>query len=138
MLLQGIKNLKKRDLRLFGLLMGVLLMFVGGVLLWKGGEDYWIFLIGVIFILCGYYIPKVLGPILMVLRLLGIVLIKSYFWIIFLIWFYGFFTLLSLISRTLGIKFLDLKVDKARASYWRYRGKDKEYNFDRRRYERQY
>ena len=65
MLLEEIKGIKseKRDLRNFGLIMGIFFGFLGGLLWWKSKDTYTIFLvISSAFILLGLILPSVLRP----------------------------------------------------------------------------
>ena len=121
MIVQDIKNIKsgKRELRKFGLTVGIALGIFGGLFLWRGKEYYDIlFYIGGSFILLGLAIPIVLKPIQKVWMTLAIILGWVMTRVILSILFYVVVTPIGLISRLFGKEFLDLKFDKDAQSYW--------------------
>jgi hypothetical protein len=65
-MLEEIKNINgsKKDLRNFGLLIGLILVLLGGVLFWKEKASYFYFLvIGFILVGTGIFVPNVNKPI---------------------------------------------------------------------------
>jgi len=65
-MIEEIKNIKrnKEEIRKFGYLIGGVLIAISIFMLWKDVSFYkLIFVIGVSFILLGYFIPKILKPI---------------------------------------------------------------------------
>lgn len=121
MVVQDIRNIKsgKRELRKFGLTVGIALGVFGGLFLWRGREYYDIlFYIAGAFILVGLTVPIVLYPIQKVWMTLAVILGWVMTRVILCILFYAVVTPIGLISRLCGKGFLDLKFDKNAPSYW--------------------
>jgi hypothetical protein len=138
MLIEEIKNIKsgKGELRKFGITVGIVFGILGGLLLWRGREYYSYFLIiSAILIVSGLLFPRLLLPIQKAWMTLAVVLGWFMTRLILSILFYLVFTPIGLIARLFGKEFLELKIDRARDSYWIYR---KEEPFDKRRYENQF
>ena len=138
MLLEEIKNIKseKKDLRNFGLLFGVVFGILGGLLWWREKETYTLFLVAsAFFFFSGLLMPILLKPLQKAWMTLAVVLGFFMTNIILSVLFYFVFTGIGLGSRILGRKFLDLKFDSSRNSYWIQR---KSASFDKRNYERQF
>lgn len=138
MLLEEIKNIKstKKDLRDFGLVVGIFFVILGALFWWKGKPFYPYFLeIGTFLIFFGLAFPVVLKPIqkvwMTVALLIGSVMTR----VILLVLFYLVITPIGIISRLFGNKFLDLKIDKSANSYWIKRPQE---SYDKERYEKQY
>jgi len=109
----------KKELRKFGLTIGIVLMALGGLLLWKGKASSVYFLsIGGIFILWGLIIPVALRPVeyawMKFARGLGFVMNH----VILTIAFYLVFTPAGLIIRIAGKDSLNRKFDKQAKTYW--------------------
>jgi len=129
-LLEEIKNIKseKKDLRNFGLTIGIALGLLSGLLWWKGKDTYTILLIiSVAFILFGLILPSILQPLQKVWMTLAVVMGFFMTRVILSILFYVVFTSIGGISRLFGKQFLDLEMDKSKQSYWirRVRSSDK-------------
>lgn len=139
MLLEEIKAIKseKKDLRNFGLTIGIALGLLGGLLWWRGKETYMVFaILSFAFIFFGLILPAMLKPLQKVWMTLAVVLGWFMTRVILGVLFFLVFTTISLISRLLLRKqFLDLKIDKSLKSYW-IRRESKP--FDARNYERQF
>jgi hypothetical protein len=139
MLLEEIKAIKseKRDLRNFGLTIGIALGLLGGLLWWKGKDTYMVFIIlSFAFIFFGLVLPSALKPLQKVWMVLAVVMGWFMTRIILGVLFFLVFTTISLISKLLFRKqFLDLKIDKSAKSYW-IRRESKP--FDAKNYERQF
>lgn len=121
MLLEEIKNIKsdKKDLRNFGLIIGIVLGLLAGLLWWKGRDTYSIFaIIASAFIVLGLILPSVLKPLQKAWMTLAVIMGWIMTRIILAILFYLFFTAIGGISRLLGKHFLDLKIDRSVTSYW--------------------
>lgn len=138
MLLEEIKNIKsdKRDLRNFGLTIGIALGLLSAVLWWKGKDTYTIFIyISLAFIILGLVLPRILKPLQIAWMTFAVILGWFMTRLILSVLFYVVFTGIRLLSRLFGKKFLDLKIDKSKTSYWQYRESQP---FDKNNYERQF
>jgi hypothetical protein len=124
MILDEIKNIKEspKDLRKFGLTIGIVLLIIALILIFNSKPSRFFFLsIGLIFILAGLFAPKVLRYLNRSWMTLAIVLGWIMTRVILSVLFYIVITPIGLIARISGKKFLDLKIDKTRASYWEKR-----------------
>ena len=139
MLFEEIKAIKsdKRDLRNFGLTIGIASGVLGGLLWWKGKDTYMVFtILSSAFILFGLVLPAALKPLQKVWMALAVILGWFMTRVILGMLFFFVFTTISLISKLLLKKqFLDLKIDKSVKSYW-IRRESKP--FDAKNYERQF
>jgi hypothetical protein len=138
MLLEEIKNIKseKKDLRSFGITFGIVLGLLGGLLWWKEKDTYTVFLIlSITFFFFGFVLPALLKPLQKAWMALAVVLGFFMTKIILGILFYFVFTSIGLGLRLFGKKFLDLKIDGSRKSYWIHR---KRTPFNKDNYEKQF
>ena len=109
----------KKELREFGLTIGIILVILGAVALWRGKEIYPYFLtIGALFIILGLMLPGILKPLQKIW--MGFSVIVGFFMsrLILCILFYVAITPIGLIMRLFGKDLLEQKIDKARDSYW--------------------
>ena len=137
-LIDEIKEIKstKKELREFGVVVGGVLIVIGSVLFWRHRNTYPYFLsIGSALVLLGVFAPNVLKipqKIWMAAAvMMGFVMSREILGVLF----YGVFTLIRCVSSLFGKRFLDLKIDRTRKSYWRYR---KQEQLDPKRYEYQF
>ena len=112
----------RKNIRNFGVTIGLFLMILGGILFWKEIEDYIIVtFVGIVFIVCGLGLPRILKPIylfwMIVSSILGWVMTR----VVLSILFFTMITLIGLISKLFGKQFLDLKWDNSKNSYWNQR-----------------
>ena len=124
MLLEEIKNIKseRRDLRNFGLSVGIVLVLIGLLLWYYARGAYPCFLIaGAVLVLSGLALPSVLKPLQKAWMALAVTLGFVMTRLILSLLFFLVFTPMRFIGRLTGHRFLDLKIDKNAASYWRYR-----------------
>lgn len=138
MLLEEIKNIKseRRDLRNFGITIGIALGVLAGLLWWKEKDTYKIFIIlSLAFIFFGLALPTLLRPLQKAWMTLAVILGWFMTRVILCILFYLVFTFIGLGARLMGKKFLDLKMDNSQKSHWTYR---KSQPFNRSDYERQF
>ena len=138
MLLEEIRNIKseKKDLRNFGLIMGVFFGLLGGLLWWKGKDTYSLFLIlSVVFSFFGLALPNLLRPFQKAWMALAVVLGFLMTRVILSVIFYLVFASIGLILRLLGRQLLLLTKDSSKQSYWVRR---EQKSFDRQNYERQF
>ena len=123
-MLEEIKNIKseKRDLRKFGITIGIILLIITGFLFWKEKESFEILLtFGVAFGILGITIPFILKPIFWVWMVFATILGWIMTRVILSFLFYIIFTPIGLILRFFGKQFLELRWDKSKESYWNYR-----------------
>ena len=121
MVVQDIRNIKsgKRELRKFGLTVGIALGVFGGLFLWRGKDFFDIlFYIGGAFILLGLTAPIVLKPVQKVWMSIAIMLGWVMTRVILCILFFLVVTPIGLIARLFGKGFLDLKLDPDASTYW--------------------
>ena len=121
MIIQEIKNIRseKKDLRKFGLTVGIALAVFGALFLWREKETYKFFLIAsAVLIVLSLTIPSVLKPIQKIW--MGFAILMGWFMsrILLSVLYYVILTPIGLISRIAGKRFLELKLDKSKESYW--------------------
>jgi hypothetical protein len=124
MIKDEIKNIKQspQDLRKFGLTVGSVLIIIGCLLLWKQKPSQFYFLsIGAVLLLSGLLFPSILRPLNKAWMTLAVLLGWVMTRVILSLLFYIVITPISLIARISGKHFLDIKIDKSRASYWEKR-----------------
>ncbi|MBW2569610.1 MAG: hypothetical protein JRE47_09625 [Deltaproteobacteria bacterium] len=128
MIVEEIKNIKsgKSDLRKFGITMGVVLILLGGLFLWRD-KDYYIypFIIAAAFIILGLAVPGILKPVHKVWMTISIILGWIMTRVILSLLFYLVVTPTRCLARLSGKQFLDLKIDKNVSSYWISKEKQK-------------
>ena len=121
---EEIKNIKseKRDLRNFGITVGIILLIISGFLFWKEKESFPIFLaIGITLLLTAIAIPVFLKPFYWIWMIFAIILGWVMTRVILSLLFYVMFTSIGLTLRFFGKQFLELRWDKSKESYWNYR-----------------
>jgi hypothetical protein len=111
-----------KDLRKFGLTVGTVLLLIAFFLIWKHGPSQFYFLyIGAFLVLAGFLFPSILRPLNKAWMTLAVLLSWVMTRVILSLLFYLVITPISLIARISGKHFLDLKIDKTRATYWEKR-----------------
>ena len=136
-MLEEIKNIpySKRDIRSFGITMGIILFIISGLLMYYNKEIYQIIgIIALTFVGLGLIIPVVLKPLYFVWMTFAAILGWVMTRVILSLVFYLIITPIGLLTKLLGEDFLDLK-KKESNSYWNYRDSSKELNQD---YEKQF
>jgi hypothetical protein len=126
MITQEIKNITstKKDLRNFGLLVGGVFLVLGLIALWRHHAiGQLIAPLGAFLVIAGVLVPLILKPAHKIW--MGLALILGFFVtnIILTIFFYVGITLMAVLSRIVGKKFLDLSYSKSIPSYWKVREK---------------
>ena len=137
-MIEEIKNIKseKSDLRKFGITIGLFLMILAGVLFWRGRESFEILLIsGLALCLLGLTIPVILKPVYWIWMVFATILGWIMTRVILSLLFYLVITPIGVFSRLSGNRFLDLKWDKSKSTYWNYRVSKQQNRED---YERQF
>ena len=137
-MIEEIKNIKseKSDLRKFGITIGLFLMILAGVLFWRGRESFEILLVsGLALCLLGLTIPVILKPVYWIWMVFATILGWIMTRVILSLLFYLVITPIGVFSRLSGNRFLDLKWDKSKSTYWNYRVSKQQNRED---YERQF
>ena len=133
-----IKHIKtgKKDLRSFGVTIGIILLLIAGFLFYKDKESFQIFLyIAGAFIGFGMIIPIILKPIYIAWMTFAVVLGWFMTRVILSLLFYVIITPIGLVLRIFGKDFLDLKKQAVQGSYWNQRDSNLEKNQN---YEKQF
>ena len=137
-MIEEIKNInsEKSDLRKFGITIGVILLIVAGFLYWKEKESFQILItLGVVLCVFGIAKPVVLKPIYWIWMIVATILGWIMTNLILSLLFYIVITPIGLILQFFGKKFLELRMNKSKESYWNYR-KIKQLNMED--YEKQF
>ncbi len=138
MLLEDITAIKstRKDLRNFGLTVGIVLCLIAGVLWWVGRSSYPYLLIpGAALILCGLVVPAILKPIQKVWMTIAVIMGWIMTRVILSLLFFLVFTPMAVAARLLGKHFLLLKWKSADQSYWNHREREA---YDKKRSEMQF
>lgn len=115
---------QKKELRKFGITIGVAFGLLGGLLLWRGKNCYPYFLfLCVVFICAALRSPGLLQPAqkawMAMSRRLGWVMTR----VILIVLFYLVLIPVGILAKLCGKRFLDLKLDGEAESYWIPRAK---------------
>jgi hypothetical protein len=114
----------QRDLRNFGLSVGIVLALIGGALWFWDKNGQLLFLVaGVALVVFGLVMPKILLPLQKVWMAMAVVLSWIMTRLILAIVFYIVFVATRLIGAIIGKQFLDLKWDRSATTYWNTRGR---------------
>ncbi|NQT23122.1 MAG: hypothetical protein HQ579_06775 [Candidatus Omnitrophica bacterium] len=122
MFTEDIKNIKstKKELREFGLTMGIVLFIIVAVmtLLLKKPINYYFVIVATFFIALGLVLPKVLKPLQKGWMTFSIVIGFFMSRVILTILFYLVLTPIGLLMKIFGKDILDERIDKTKTSYW--------------------
>jgi small basic protein len=138
MLIDEIKNIKseKKDLRNFGLTIGIVLGLLSGLLWWKGRDTYLIMaIIAAAFLLVGLILPFILKPLQKIWMTIAVIIGWFMTRVILTVLFYVIFTCIGWLSKLFGKKYLDVDFKDGRESYWM---KKKLNSVEKSRYEKQF
>ena len=138
MITEEIKKIKsgKKELRQFGITMGIVLALLGGLLLWQEKDYYFYFLmLSIVFFFIGLALPVLLKPIHKIWMTLAILIGWCVTRLIMIILFYLMITPIGLLARLCGKTFLDTKFERNVNSYWIPR---ETVEFDKKNYENQF
>lgn len=133
--IRAIKSTKK-ELRNFGLVVGGVLIAISAFLFYKERPAWPYFTTpGVVLAVLGLIIPSILKPLQKVW--MGMAVIMGFFMtrVILTILYFGVLTPLAIAAKIFGKKFMELKPNKDKPSYWNIR-EVKE--LDKKDYERQF
>jgi len=138
MITEEIKNIKetKKDLKKFGITVGTVLILIAGVLLWKQKDGYIYFgITGILLVSAALIKPVILKPLNKAWMTLAILMGWVMTRVILIILFYIVVTPTAFFAKVFKKSFLDLKIDKARNTYWEIRKKKQ---FEPEDYEKQF
>jgi len=134
-----LNNIKsgRKELRNFGLTIGIILVVLGGLVFWRGKREFSPYLLSVAatFITLGLTFPGILKPLQKVWMEFSAVMGFFVSRIILSGLFFLILSPIGLIARLLGKDLLDRKIDKSVGSYWKNRD---EINKSKESYENQY
>ena len=120
-MLEEFKNIKstKKDLKNFGLVIGIALLILAGFLWWKDRPTFLTFGgIGVVVIVIGFIVPIILKPFQIIWMAFAVIMGFIMTRVILSLLFYLVLTPTSILSKLFGEKFLDLKLDRSASTYW--------------------
>ena len=138
MIIEEIKNIasEKRELRKFGITVGIVLGLLGGLFFWREKEYYFYFLIfSAALLFLGTVVPILLKPIHKVWMILALLLGWVMTRMILSVLFYLVVTPIGLLAKLFGKDRLDLAFDKSAESYWRSKDNTRQETND---YEKQF
>jgi hypothetical protein len=109
----------KMEWRKFGIALAVLLFVISAVQYFKQIELYSYFLVAsVLFLLSALALPILIKPVFIVFSYIGFGMGWVMTRIILFILFYLFITPISILARKFGNRFLNLRFDRSKESYW--------------------
>lgn len=132
--IQEIKSTKK-ELREFGIVIGIFLLLIAGLLVWKG-KSYGLFVgLALPFLILAFVNPFLLKPLQKIW--MGVAVTIGWFMsrLILSVVYFLVLTPLSLALRMTGKQFLDLDFKKEGDSYWNLKSAEE---LPKERYEKQY
>ena len=135
---EEIKHIKtgKKDLRSFGVTIGIILLLIAGFLFYKEKESFQLFIyIATSFIGIGFIIPILLKPIYIIWMTFAIILGWFMTRVILSLLFYMILTPIGLILRVFGKDLLELRLNRKKSTYWNYIS---EGVIEKERYEKQF
>ena len=128
-------NTSKKEIRNFGIMIGIILIIISSLLFYYNKDVYQIFaIISVIIISLGLFIPIILKPVYFSWMTFAVILGWVMTRVILTLIFYLIITPIGLLARLFGEDFLALKTSNIN-SYWNDRDSSVELNQD---YEKQF
>lgn len=121
MLREEIKNINAapRQLRQFGMMIGVILLAIAGLLLWKQRGGYFACAsVGIGFIVAALALPAALKPVFKAWMAFAVVMGFIMTRVILTVFFFGVFTPMALAIKLFGKDLLSERWNKAAATYW--------------------
>ena len=123
-MIEELKNIKseKKDLRNFGITIGLILLVIAGYLFFKEKESFQMFItIGFTLLFISFIIPVVFKPVFLIWMSFATILGWFMTHVILSLLYYTIITPIGVISRLFGKQFLELKWDQSKESYWNKR-----------------
>jgi len=130
---EELKNIKstKKELRNFGITIGVILLVIGGYLFFKELGSYQTFLyLAIALIGLGLIIPNLLKPIYLIWMIFAVIIGWVMTRVILSLLFYFIITPIGIIAKILNKDFLNLKKEYGKTTYWNKRDRSLELNQD--------
>jgi hypothetical protein len=121
MIIEEIKSIKsgKRELKQFGITIGVVLGLLAMWCVWRGKEgSYPLLISSVLFFSLGFIFPLLLKPVQKLWMSLAVLMGWLMTRVIVTILFYLVVTPIGLLAKVCGKDFLNTKIDKNTNSYW--------------------
>lgn len=113
------KNKTTKELRLFGLVFGGVMTFVGGMLLWRGrSAGPWVLGLAAFAILSALLLPKLLRPLERVLGAILRAIMTVVTYVVLTVSYFVVFTPMGLLMKILGKDLLDRRFPTDEKSYW--------------------
>ncbi len=138
MLLDEIKNIKsgKKELREFGITVGIVFGLLSGLLWWRHKDTYVsFFILSLVLIISGLAMPIILKPIQKVWMAIAVIIGAIMTRVILCFLFYVVITPIGLLRKMSGKDVMNLKFNKSLNSYWIRRKKEL---FNKASYEKQF
>lgn len=131
-----IEKCNKHELRQFGLVVGIVSLLVSAFFFWKNIWVWNYFLyIGCILVVFGFLLPYLLKPIYIPWMILSNIIGWIMTRVILTLLFYVILCNVAILAKIFRKKFIDLKIDKTKKSYWNNKGNEQITKED---YEKQY
>ncbi|MFH1791101.1 MAG: SxtJ family membrane protein [Candidatus Omnitrophota bacterium] len=127
-MIDDIKKIKsgKKELREFGLTVGLILAILGGIALWRGKPiGPYLLVPGILLAAAGIFMPHILKPLQKIWMGLAIVIGFFVSRIILSILFFLVMTPIGVMLRLCGKDILDQRMEREKDSYWHRRGPEK-------------
>ena len=127
-MIKELRNIKtgKTEIRQFAFIIVTVLLMISATFFWIGKEGSEVFFVlGVLIAITGIIFPKVLKLIYVPWMLFAGALAWLMTRVILCLIFYLVLTPIGLLSRLFGKRFLELKLDVSKQSYWNYTKKIK-------------
>ena len=128
-----IKNIKsgKKDLRNFGITIGLILFLISGILFYFDNKLFLnFFYVSIFFISLGLILPKFLKPIYLIWMTFAVILSWLMSRVILSLLFYFVISPIKLIAKVFGKNFLDISISNHVDTYWNHRISEIEKNQD--------
>jgi len=119
---EEIRDIKsgRKELREFGLTVGIIFIILGSIALWRGKQIYLYLLIpGILLVFFGLIHPAILKPLQKIWMSFSIVIGFFMSHIILSVLFYLVLTPIGLVMRLFGKDILDQRIEKNKISYWK-------------------
>lgn len=109
----------RKQLRDFGITLGIVLGLLGGLFFWREKEPYpYLLILAGVFLLLGVGAPILLKPLHKAWMSLSVLLGWLMTRVVLTLLFYGVFTPFGAVARLFGKQFLEFKWDRSCKSYW--------------------
>ena len=138
MIIEEIKNISSgtKDLRKFGIILGIFFGLLGGLFLWREKDYYYyFFILSGAFMVLGLAVPVLLKPIHKIWMILAILMGWLMTRVLLVVLFYLVVTPISILAKLFSKNMLELKCNRNLDSYWIPR---KESKFQKENYEKQF